>query len=436
VSAGTPPLAAPAVGTSLTLQAQKWVQQGYCLGHANSPALPVFLHGALPGETVRAIVVKSTSNHCFARVTEVLSASELRQPANCPAFPVCGGCSFRHMPYEQELQLKLELLDELKFLAACRNAANWQVHHAAPDEYRSRTRVHCHGQHGNLPAAGSDATHSAYPGLPVGFYAIHSRVVVPLPEEGGCRQLAPELNQAIRAECQSSYKSGLPADLSRVRSRATPEKSSIQYELEEPLLIAGQAWHVPTGGFFQANRFLVSKWLEAIRRLLTGSLRQSSDKNGPGPLAPGAASPPRPACIELFCGSGLIGGSLRDLLGEYRGFDNARDGLRAARANFQRRGYSGHFENADLFRQPVGVPTKTGLVLTNPPRAGMNQRQISLITDAKVPRVLYSSCHPMTLNRDLGRFLAQGYAARAVEIFDFFPRTPHLEILILLEKHT
>lgn len=436
--AGDTAAASVEVDSIVTVRAEKWVQQGFCLGYLDvhspesspdlrsSSGFPIFLHGAIPGEEVRVRITRANNRHCFGLVEEVLQPSEQRLASDCSAFPRCGGCSFRHIDYTAEVELKLRLLDELKSLQACiqlaKKSDQFQVHSAEPDGYRTRARLH-------------RASRTDWPG----FYGLHSNQIVPVPADTGCRQLSPDLNDAILEEIQqlpapaagsdrTSQESVTRDQAHAKRARSNPRRESnprhhaLQLELDDPIPVDGSPWFVPQGAFFQANQYLLKDWLQAVRRLLENQQGQQQ-----------SAKPP--ATIELFSGSGLLGGSVRDLLGDYIGYDNAPPGLKAARDNFKHRKYTGNFENTDLYRRPVPIPTGTGLALINPPRAGMNIRQIPLLADAQVPTILYSSCNPVTLNRDLEHFLERGYQARSVEIFDFFPRTPHLEILILLEKH-
>lgn len=429
----------PPVDSVIAIRAEKWVQQGFCLGylpfdHAGAAShefsdvapndgggprgFPVFLHGALPGEEVQARITRSNNRHCFALVLEVLSPAAARMASDCPVFPRCGGCSFRHIDYAEEVELKLRLLDELKFLRQCiadaRALERFKTHTAAPDGYRTRARLH-----------------RTSPDAPPGFYELHSNCIVPIPETVGCRQLAPDLNEAALQERAPQAQTESGDARTAPQTQATPSSKqpqpkrhhTLQLELEDPVDVDGRPWRVPGGAFFQANQYLLNDWLASARSML--ELKAESEPQTP-------AAPPK--TLELFCGSGLLGGSLRGMLGEYQGYDNSATGLKAARKNFKLRGYAGRFENRDLYRRPMPVPPETKLALINPPRAGMNQRQIPLLAEAGVDRILYSSCNPATLNRDLGKFLERGYAARAVEVFDFFPRTPHLEVLILLER--
>lgn len=436
------PTADVAVGDVLSIRATKWVQQGFCLGHLES-GLPVFIHGALPGEELRVRISRVRQGHAFAVVEEVLTPSADRQANDCSAFPYCGGCSFRQISYDAEFELKLQLLGELPHLQQAIDQAKatdrFRTHRGKPDGYRIRARLH-------------QATSNSRPG----FYALHSNAIVPFPEGPGCRQLANELNEHFAGEfagnvggddasatmafdAQAAYtaaasepgeQSGTgdaghqgPAKGQHHRGKAKgPRKTgsrhrALQLELDDPPTVGEEPWRIPEGAFFQSNQFLWSDWLEAAQRMLSElNLKQ------------------RPKTMELFCGSGLLGGALRDMLGSYSGFDNAREGLKAAEQNFSARGFSGRFHSFDLYRKPVAVSRGARLAIVNPPRAGMNRRQIPVLAAGGIQHVLYSSCNPQTLNRDIERLAVAGYAPRSVEVFDFFPRTPHLEVLILLES--
>ncbi|MCR9141103.1 MAG: hypothetical protein NXI24_02545 [bacterium] len=462
--------AGPAVGDLVSVRAQKWVQQGFCLGYLDAPrpesenkqGFPIFLHGALPGEDVQARVTRSNNRHCFGLVEKVEQPAPERLQSDCAVFPRCGGCSFRHIDYQSEVELKLRLIAEFQSLQNCidiaRERDQFQVHSGEPNGYRTRARLHRETKT-----------------TPPGFYELHSNRIVPLPGDAGCRQLAPDLNAAILEEIKEISEANASSDANsdarakddsaanetattgddgspnerasaasattgsadtkandRAKRSANPRHHVLQLDLDDPVEVDGRPWTIPGGAFFQANQFLLSDWLQAARRMLG----DRDSRGAPTAAKDSESDGARPATLELFCGSGLLGGNMRDLLGDYLGYDNAPTGLKAARGNFKRRGYEGRFENTDLYRRPVPVPRGTGLALINPPRAGMNQKQIPLLAEAGVGTILYSSCNPATLNRDLGKFLERGYVAQAVEVFDFFPRTPHLEVLILLERES
>lgn len=401
-------------GAETELLCEKWVQNGLCLAHDNGA--PVFVHGALPGERVRARIVKSRSQHSFAIVTQVLETAKERVESDCPVFPACGGCSFRHIAYEDEVSLKVSLLEEHKFIAP--HLSSLKLHHSPRDHYRNQVRLH-----GEEQARG--------------FYALHTNEVVPLPASG-CKNLARELNRRI------SEQSGLVFRTSQLSFSGQDDSGAIDEPGEtgevqdgnqgngaKPVLhleAAGStiSWRFPPDGFSQANGFLLVPWLTNLAELASRCDVSS--------------------VYEIFCGAGLIGGYLKLQNGwkdhPYFGAELGKSSIHEAKQNFHGTGMKGNFLVADLYRGNVKSflserwkrPPKKSMLVANPPRAGLKEKLCQWIDSSGFDHVLYSSCNPQTLNRDLGLLERGGFRAKAMHWFDFFPGTPHSEIVMLLSR--
>lgn len=368
----------------------KWVQKGCTLAYDPEDGRPVFVHGALPGERVIARIQKATTEHRFAAVDQVLDAAPERLASDCAIFPRCGGCSFRHIAYADELALKVRLLDEFAALARCRQQSEFRLHSAAPTGYRNHIQLQGDGEAS-------------------GFFAPHSHDLLPLPEHG-CHNVSEAMNARLRIA---------PAVRGPQRFRETAHgifsEGEAKLVRETITLTDGRTldWDFPFDGFFQTNRYLLPVWLDRIQALVPAG---------------------HPDALELFCGAGLIGGAVRSLLGEYAGYESSEDALGAARSNFRRLQLSGNFFNVDLYRHPAVPPASARLVLLNPPRAGLGKGGAAKLIESQAEWLLYSSCNPATLSRDLNALLDAGFVADACEAFDFFPRTPHLEVLVRLRR--
>lgn len=374
---------------SIILRPEKFVQGGLTLAHHEGQA--VFLHGALPGELVEACIRRERTGHRFAVVVNVLEASPERIVSTCAAFPRCGGCSFRHIDYEAELKLKHALLHEHRHLQPELHRLQWFT--ADPDGYRHHTRLHHDG----------DST---------GFYAPWTNELVPLPESG-CLQLAPELNAAIRAARPDSREFSLYLT-SKHNVVSTASKETIDFTLQSQDRLF--RWPYRPGLFFQANRFLIGPWLSCIDGMVA--------------TAPDTA-------LELFCGTGLIGGYIRPRLAGYTGIESVGTSLNHARANFKQAGLQGRFLLRDLY-QKKGITgladMKARLWIVNPPRAGMKKALCFEANRSKITDLIYSSCNPQTLNRDIGLLKERGFSISSLAAFDFFPRTPHIEMVVHLKR--
>ena len=359
------------------------MQNGLVLAHQDG--LPVFVHGGLPGEEVLVQIVKSRAQHSFAVVQKVLKSSADRIDSDCSIFPACGGCSFRHLDYAKEIELKRKLLEENRHLLPV--LEDLQIHTAQRNHYRNQVRLH-RGSSGR------------------GFYRLHTNEVVPLPSDG-CLNLAPEINAKLAGD------SILEARL---------EGDDFNVPLGE-----GTFWSMPADGFAQSNRFLVLPWLTSMAGIAkkAGSFR---------------------SVVELFCGSGLIGGFLKKSIGQlresyYLGVESHRGALAVARSNFRQFDFRGKFQSLDLYGP--GAPESisyapredASLLIVNPPRAGLKEALCHWIQKMRFESVIYSSCNPHTLNRDVGILCATDYSLVEGHWFDFFPGTPHSEMVVHLRRN-
>ncbi|MCE9599722.1 MAG: hypothetical protein K8S54_17315 [Spirochaetia bacterium] len=354
----------------------RWAQNGLVI----APGLhPVFVHGALPGEIARAKVVKRLAKYSFARSVEVEKPAPERIASDCAAFPECGGCSYRHVSYAQELEIKRQLIRELKPLGDL--TIDLELFAGEPTGYRNQTRVQWDGDK-------------------AGFFGYHSHEIVAFPESG-CKNLSDTLNTFIRQHYKSQ-KSPARETTFREPGITIEDRSTASAEFQLP----SGPWKFAASGFFQANRFLILPWLNYIKDLM----------------------PEKTPVTELYCGSGFIGGWIRGLETSYSGIDMARPNLEFARENFKSRGLKGKFESMDLERE---VPELSSTCIVNPGRAGLSQVVCQAINE-KVNTLIYSSCNPATLSRDLTRL--PGFSLKRSAMFDFFPRTYHLEMVVRLDR--
>lgn len=404
---------------SLILKPEKWVQGGFTLAHASLPGnpatVPVFVHGALPGETIQARVVRERAGRAYAVTERVLEGdrSETRRiDSDCPIFPACGGCSYRHIPYENETDLKVDLLREMRNLAPA--LERLQTFTASPQGYRHVARLHRKG--------------STY-----GFYGIWSETLLPLPDNG-CMHLAPQMNQAV-LEASSDRRSPEPASASQeeVSFYLSHDGTIVTSDQPAPFDIqAGSlSWQYRPGLFLQANRFLLAPWLNYM---------SSQVDAWAGQLNPSRSV----SCLELFCGTGLIGAALTSHLSSYTGIESSVAAIEQAKINFAAAAKKASTRGADLktslrvadlYRQPerLQLPS-TDLWIVNPPRAGLKEGLCHHAGRSTAQWIVYSSCNPQTLDRDVGLLHGSGFRLADLALFDFFPRTPHLELVAILKR--
>ncbi|MCB1174616.1 MAG: class I SAM-dependent RNA methyltransferase [Leptospiraceae bacterium] len=390
------------VGQRIRLYSEKQVQQGFCLGHETAGGQPVFIHGSLPDEFVEIRITRVRKQHLFGVVTKVLQANPERLESDCPVFPECGGCSYRHMDYTQEVQTKLDLLGEWQYLVPALQKPDFKIHTAAESGYRNSTQLHVYNHQ-------------------IGFYRLHSNEIVPLPDEG-CALLSPRLNAFLRND-------EWPDGKLLVRElQSGPILARRNAVIQEPISLPGTRsldWQYEAAGFWQVNRFLTPLWLQTMFDWMRQAI--------------GDATPSE--CLELFCGSGLIGGSLNPFWQEYLGYEDSRLALKAANQNFKRltRGQNSRwqFRHSNLYERKLNFCDQTGSnqlrwAIANPPRSGLADWMPAALRQGDFRWLLYSSCNPATLNRDLKTLHQNDYSIERGCAFDFFARTAHIEVLLLL----
>jgi 23S rRNA (uracil1939-C5)-methyltransferase len=429
---------------------------------ANGPRLLV--PGAVPGETVRIQVVGERGSASVAEVVRVESASKLRAGPRCAHFGTCGGCVFQHLDYGAQLELKeRHLRRTLEEAGIAGAAAALRPATPSPDLYGYRNKMEfAFGEkHGALAlglrekATGSRQTYRRT--LPLGECPIFSPVVErvfpvfvefalanglegfePATRKGHLRhlllregkrtgELMAVLVAADLAEADLAGGAGRRAAAApELRSfvHVTNRRASDLIEFERTALVsgapfieerlAGLSFRIYPPTFFQTNTAGAERLYRRIRQ--------------EAPITPGSR------ILGLYCGSGAIELSLAGAVAKVTGVDSSPRNI----ANAVENALVNRIENAEflagtvegLLAAPLREPAQ--IVIVDPPRVGLTPKALRRTIAVGAPAVIYVSCHPASLARDLRGFLDAGYRIASLSPFDFFPHTPHLETLAVL----
>ncbi|MGJ4787540.1 class I SAM-dependent RNA methyltransferase [Leptospira koniambonensis] len=382
------------------LVVEKWANLGTCISHAENKT--VFVKGAVPGETVRIRTDKENSKLIWGTVVSAENISTRRIESDCSAFPECGGCSYRHIPYEEELQIKKSLLSD-SFLYVSRldpsQIPEIEILSGPSDSYRNTAQIKIEFKKGKTNA---------------GFYKENSNSLVHFPKEG-CKHLPAEMNEYVRKNLGNKKTFSRKGDW-RLRYSSG---EILEYDKKEvkigPYLPEKLEWTIPAEGFTQVNRFLLEEWMLKIRSWI--------------PKDCGSV-------LEFYSGAGLISLAIGHKVSHLSGYELSNSSVQAAEKNAEKVGYS-HLEFHTLDLNST-LPKKLDsfgaeLCILNPPRAGASSSLLDFLDGSRPSRVIYSSCNPSTLARDLGILKNSGYKAKEIVLTDFFPRTKHFEVLVLLD---
>lgn len=442
------------------LRIEKLSLGGAGLGFDNGKA--IFVPGAVPGDVAEVEITHERSNHAFARITGISTPSPDRIATSCPAFvssPPCGGCDWLMLPYEKQVEYKSELLREL--FSSFLEPDLILPFTPSPQARNYRNKV--------FMPVGTDAQTGS---LMCGIYAPWSHEIVP---HTSCLNHPEIFDRLALALVDILRKSGVSAyderthhgTLRHIGFRCNRDASEVlvilvtkSAKLPFSGLLAKQItaqFPMVTGIVQNINRQPGNVILGEETKLLWGSDQLSDALSGlsfrinyrsfwqvntptmelilariRSQINPGAT------VLDAFCGIGAIGLSLCRDLTKLLLLEEQKSAIIDAETNAQSNGisnvnfFTGLF--ADLLPQVLAEHHPDILIL-DPPRSGIDPSSLQHIRMAGIQRIIYLSCSPITLARDLKLLMAEGdYRCLSLQGFDMFPNTWHIECLAVMDK--
>ena len=423
--------------------------------------IPVFVPGAAQGDTLRVRVVKSLKTYAFGRIEEILSPSPDRVEEDCPVSRQCGGCVFRHISYEAELRAKEQRVrDALSRIGGFSDLPVLPILGAQqPDRYRNKAQF----------PIGSDGEG----GILFGFYSTHSHRIIPCKD---CLLHPVEFIRAMEAVSRWQAETGETAydeetgkgtlrhlymrkgfasgqvmvcivanaaslrgeerlcellresvpGLSGVLLNRNTERTNVVLGKENRVLwgselledtLCGLRFTLSPHSFYQVNRDQAERLYETAAQY--------------------AALTGKETVLDLYCGAGTIGLSMAAHAKRLIGVEIVEDAVENARANAARNGVT----NAEFFcgdaPKAAAMLRARGeapdVVILDPPRKGCGEELVDVVSSMSPRRVVYVSCDPATLARDLRFFTSRGYQPQEARPADLFPRTAHVETVVLIK---
>ena len=426
------------------------------MGVARIDGRVVFVHGALRGEKCRVLILKTLKSVAFAKVLEVLEPSSERITPDCPYFPRCGGCTYRHIRYEEELRLKKQRVqDNLSRIGGSDVTVEEIL--GAQDTLRYRNKA-------QYPVSKDGA---------VGFYRARTHEVI---ECEHCLLVKPEADaaaEALREYMQSCRVAGYDEKTGRglvrhlyIRSNAAGESlvcvlvNGDKLPKEDRLVtllrdacpkctgivlgtntkkgnvilgdryrtlwgsdrledtLCGKTFRLSVPSFYQVNRVQAERlYAKAIEFAgLTG----------------------QETVLDLYCGAGTITLALSDHAKKVLGAEIVPEAIDDARENAARNGVkNAEFfcgDASDVAKKLARENLRPDVITVDPPRKGLAADVVESIAEMQPQRVVYVSCDSATMARDVKRLADLGYTAQRACAVDMFPRADHVETVVLLSK--
>jgi tRNA/tmRNA/rRNA uracil-C5-methylase (TrmA/RlmC/RlmD family) len=338
----------------------------------------VFVPFTIAGELIQAEITEVKKRFARGRMVTILEPSPDRSEPACRYFGQCGGCQYQHVDYQAQLKLKhKQVRDIFERIGGLGDSIVAPVV-PCPEPYGYRNRIMIRSQWDKYKQ-----------GLNIGFIQAENRLVVDIDE---CKIAEPALNEQIR----------------HVRAHPPPKGG-----LKVVLRIAPEDWTVPPDSFFQNNFFLLPKLVETVR----GALRDAGTRH----------------LADLYCGVGFFALETASQVESFVGLELDQMAIRAARTNAVARGVTnGEFIAGAVEEklQEVMKRFEAGKtsVLIDPPRKGCRRETLEVLRSLRPAQVIYVSCDPSTMARDLN-VLAADHVFNIAHVvpLDMFPQTAHVE---------
>ncbi len=400
-----------------------------------------FVPYVLPGETVKVKIKKEKKSFVECDLEEVIEPSPDRVNPLCKYFTYCGGCDYQHIPYEKQVEIKKEILEET--LLRIGKLENLKVDKVIPSleafRYRNRTQLKVYGER-------------------VGFYKRDSKEIVNidacllLKEDldngiNGVRNTLPFLTfQPLEVHMYSSNQDEMlvkfiyprrikrfPLGLKHLRQFISKNIKGVGIYRKKPdgyterLFTIGDifafekvgdiTYRVSIDSFFQVNRFQVSNLIEEVVSFLKDKRYKT--------------------VIDLYCGVGTLTLPSARFAENVIGVESNPYAVQDANHNRK----LNKMKNVSFFRMEsrdaifLIDEKKPEVIVVDPPRTGLSQKLIDKINlTTSVEKVIYVSCNPSTLARDINLFKEGSFHLKSVKMIDMFPQTYHIESIVLLER--
>lgn len=359
------------VGEEITIEPAELVAGGDALARVDR--FPIFVSNVFPGDVAVVRISEVKKGFAKAHLVRIERPSPLRRLAPCPVAGECGGCDWTALRLDAQLDARKRILSESlrrigKFDVAALPA---MAVHPSPLNYRLRSRLHQEDDK-------------------IGFYAMRSNRVVPLPAE--CEVVGIE-----------TARHPAPGETWEIDGRL------IRGEQEIILRVSEYTYRLSTAAFFQVNRHLLATMLSLVRAHAERVKR-------------------RQTAIDIYAGVGFFSLPLAQIFERVIAVEGSPVSSRYARMNAP--------ANVEIIEAPAerAQLPMADFIFLDPPRAGATRELISTIGEKAREMICYLSCDPVTFARDASRLTASGWRISTLDLLDLFPNTHHVETLASFER--
>ncbi len=432
-------------------------------GVGKHDGMAVFVPMTAVGDIIECTIVKTGKSFCFGKCDKILEPAECRIEPDCPQFKKCGGCVYRHISYEEEVNIKRQRVnDAVKRIGGLDIECEEILSAENPDRYRNKAQLPCRAD-----GCGK---------LQLGFFASHSHRLI---ECTDCL-LQPEEFAAIEA----AFKRFVDETKTEIYNETT-HKGRVRHLYLRSSALTGEIMVcvVVNGNGLHHEDLLVQMLREASDRISGIVINRNTEKTNVitgrkcrvvwgneyiterlcgvdfriSPLsflqvnpvqaerlynkaAEYAGLSGKETVLDMYCGAGTIGLTMAKKAKQIIGAEVVPEAVADAWKNAEANG----IENVRFIEGDAAVAAAQlreegitpDVVVLDPPRKGCDISLINTISKMDPKRVVYVSCDPATLARDMKLFAERGYKPGRLAAVDMFPRTAHVETGVLLSGKT
>ena len=438
-------------------------------GIARVDGFVVFIRGAVPGDRIIARIFKKRKGYANASIVEILDPSPERIKAPCPYNGYCGGCNYQHMNYDTQLFYKREhVIDTMKRLGSFENV---KIHEVIPSDdkfgYRNKMEFSFSDRKWILPEEFKKTGENKELALGLHVPGTFHKVI----DIEACLLQHNYGNSILRTVKEYAVKSGVPAyglkshegfwrflalrysrsfdewmvniitsdsnadllmplvdklrenndNISTVVNNISRKKAAIAFG-EEEIVLSGEGYlkemigeyefHVSANSFFQTNSSGAEK--------LYGKVLEYAELKG------------NESVLDLYCGTGTIPVFLSKYAKEITGIEIVESAVRDAEQNCRINSINNcRFILGDIKEKIPELDSLPDLLVIDPPRTGMHKDVVKNIMEMGVEKIVYVSCNPATMARDIGS-MSEKYSIQEIQPVDMFPHTYHIESIAKL----
>lgn len=454
------------MGKEIEFEIVDLAYNGKSVGYDDSGKV-TFVKGGLPGERVRARIIKSKKNYNQAKLLELLTKSPERIDPVCEHNDICGGCTWQDLEYDKQLTYKRDqVIDCLEHIGRIKDVPVEEIQ-PSPDVffYRNKMEYSFHvvpekvaperfvlGLHErgrfdrifnvNRCHLQSELSNAVFAFLREQVESLNIPVYNLISHTGFLRFVifrdGKQTNQSLLNIVTGEGRFDRKEELTEALTARFPELTTIVWTVNDTLSniakgaikevlhgpgfieeeILGYRFRVSPGSFFQTN----SRQTENLyRRAIELADIQPGD-----------------SVLDLYCGAGTIGICASAEAKEVVGIEIEEEAVASARINAD----TNSLTNCSFYAGPVRkillreeLKNKSfSPVFVDPPRAGMHPKAFKRLLEIDTDTIVYVSCNPATFARDAAELIENGYALKTVEPFDMFPHTMHIELVSLFQK--